>query len=151
MNSDSYRVNEPDVSAEDFRSEILAVDLKKGHYHSLRGAAVPIWRLLVSGAKVDSIVRWLSPVYGRPPQELALEIAPFVALLEESKLIVPDRSVQAPGDASAPDWLKELAPTFEPPLLETYTDMQDLLLLDPIHDVDAAGWPHPSEAKEQRP
>jgi hypothetical protein len=25
--------------------------------------------------------------------------------------------------------------------LNKYTDMQDLLLLDPIHEVDAAGWP----------
>jgi hypothetical protein len=147
----SYRVNEPDVSAEDFRSEILAVDLKKGHYHSLRGAAVPIWRLLTSGAKVESIIGWLAPIYGRTSSEMALTIVPFVAQLEESKLIVPEGSVPASGDAARPDWLEELAPTFEPPVLETYTEMEDLLMLDPIHDVDAAGWPHPSEAKAERP
>jgi hypothetical protein len=27
------------------------------------------------------------------------------------------------------------------PLLRKYTDMRDLLLLDPIHDVDEQGWP----------
>jgi hypothetical protein len=27
-------------------------------------------------------------------------------------------------------------------VLERYTDMQELLLLDPIHDVDESGWPH---------
>ena len=27
------------------------------------------------------------------------------------------------------------------PVLEKYTDMQELLLLDPIHDVEEAGWP----------
>jgi hypothetical protein len=26
-------------------------------------------------------------------------------------------------------------------VLERYTDMQELLLLDPIHDVDQTGWP----------
>ena len=31
---------------------------------------------------------------------------------------------------------------FEAPILQKYTDMQDLLLLDPIHEVDEAGWPH---------
>jgi hypothetical protein len=30
---------------------------------------------------------------------------------------------------------------FQPPTLESYNDMQDLLLLDPIHDVDDMGWP----------
>jgi hypothetical protein len=36
--------------------------------------------------------------------------------------------------------------SFEPPTFETYTDMQYFLLLDPIHDVDAAGWPHERRA-----
>jgi len=30
---------------------------------------------------------------------------------------------------------------YAPPVLETFSDMQDLLLLDPIHEVDDAGWP----------
>jgi hypothetical protein len=28
-------------------------------------------------------------------------------------------------------------------MLEVFTDMEDLLLLDPIHDVGDAGWPMP--------
>jgi hypothetical protein len=30
---------------------------------------------------------------------------------------------------------------FELPAMEKYGDMQDLLLSDPIHEVDEAGWP----------
>jgi hypothetical protein len=30
---------------------------------------------------------------------------------------------------------------FQPPTLRKYTDMQDLLLIDPIHEVDDLGWP----------
>jgi hypothetical protein len=30
---------------------------------------------------------------------------------------------------------------FTPPALTKFTDMQDLLLLDPIHDVGSGGWP----------
>ena len=30
---------------------------------------------------------------------------------------------------------------FEAPALQVYTDMEDLLLLDPIHEVDEMGWP----------
>jgi hypothetical protein len=29
------------------------------------------------------------------------------------------------------------------PSLQAYRDMQDMLSLDPIHDVEAAGWPVP--------
>ena len=28
------------------------------------------------------------------------------------------------------------------PALERFTDMEDLLLLDPVHDVEEMGWPH---------
>ena len=28
------------------------------------------------------------------------------------------------------------------PTLERFTDMEDLLLLDPVHDVEEMGWPH---------
>jgi hypothetical protein len=31
---------------------------------------------------------------------------------------------------------------FAPPRLEVFDDLQDLFLVDPIHDVDEAGWPH---------
>jgi len=32
---------------------------------------------------------------------------------------------------------------FQPPTLNKYTDMRDMLLLDPIHDVGESGWPVP--------
>jgi hypothetical protein len=34
-------------------------------------------------------------------------------------------------------------------MLQKFTDMQDLLLLDPIHEVDESGWPRvPQTAQE---
>jgi hypothetical protein len=42
------------------------------------------------------------------------------------------------------------AEPFEPPVLEQYTDMQDLLLLDPIHEVDEQGWPMTQEQQEAK-
>ena len=35
----------------------------------------------------------------------------------------------------------------KPPVLNKYTDMQDLLLIDPIHDVEAHGWPAKREGE----
>jgi hypothetical protein len=34
-----------------------------------------------------------------------------------------------------------IAGSWSSPVLSIYDDMQDLLLLDPIHDVDESGWP----------
>jgi hypothetical protein len=36
---------------------------------------------------------------------------------------------------------------FEPPLLEKFDDLQDLILLDPVHEVlEEEGWPHARSA-----
>ena len=37
---------------------------------------------------------------------------------------------------------------FAAPVLEKHTDMQDLILLDPVHEVGAEGWPHPAPPDE---
>jgi len=34
---------------------------------------------------------------------------------------------------------------FERPVLEKFTDVQELLALDPVHDVDGSGWPRPKD------
>jgi hypothetical protein len=47
-----------------------------------------------------------------------------------------------PFDSPAPIGTAE----FHAPVLQVYSDMQDLLLLDPIHEVDATGWPMPAPA-----
>lgn len=146
MTLKSFRLNEPDVSAEDFHSEILAVNLKNGHYHSLREAAVPIWRLLMEGRNTETIVQWLAPIYGCATSTLAPDIHDFVSELEKAELIVAAFATESLS-TTPPDWLTRLSPPYAKPMLETYTEMQDLLLLDPIHDVDATGWPNLPEPK----
>ena len=34
-----------------------------------------------------------------------------------------------------------LAGEYQAPSLEKYSDLQDLLLIDPIHEADESGWP----------
>ena len=48
------------------------------------------------------------------------------------------------GESDAPlsvDAYKLLSAKYESPQLEQYSDMSELLLLDPIHEVDEQGWP----------
>ena len=34
---------------------------------------------------------------------------------------------------------------FEKPVIEKFSDMQEMLLLDPIHEVSEMGWPNEAE------
>ena len=49
-------------------------------------------------------------------------------------LVSEESSAQLPPDFSWPM-------QFEPPMFERYEEMKNLLILDPIHEVDEQGWP----------
>jgi len=53
--------------------------------------------------------------------------------------------VESAGPRSDERELKHVSSNgeFRAPVLNVYADMKDLLLLDPIHDVDEVGWPTP--------
>ncbi len=60
----------------------------------------------------------------------------FLKELQEEQLIVtePAEILAAPAGP--------LPPAASRPALQKFTDLQDLLMLDPIHEVDERGWPH---------
>ena len=141
-----YRINEPDVSAEVFETEVLAINLATGHYPSLREAAVPLWRLILEGRTVEESASLLAAALGAAPAGVLSDAASLAQSLIERQVLVP---ASAPLTAPAePTWLADFKPPYVSPAFDTYTDMQDLLLIDPIHEVDVSGWPHQPASKQ---
>jgi hypothetical protein len=68
----------------------------------------------------------------------------FVAQLEQEGLVEASRSPADPVPVSALPRLIEQKRPFVAPTLKKYSEIEDLLLLDPIHDVDDSGWPNRS-------
>jgi hypothetical protein len=119
--------NRPDVIDESFDGEAVLVNLSSGCYFALSPAATQLWQLLLDGRSASSLA---ASVDAEPEA-----VAAFIEQLLEEQLVV-EGGVDA-GPVSAP---VELAGKVE---LQRFTDMQDLLELDPIHDIDldADGWP----------
>lgn len=65
----------------------------------------------------------------------------FVSKLIDEQLILAANGEQPAASSKGNEQPSPSPVPFEPPVLEKYTDMQDLLLLDPIHEVDDTGWP----------
>jgi transposase-like protein len=120
-----FEVNKPDVVDESVDGEVLIVHLGTGAYYSSRGAGDVAWRLIAAGSSVAEVAK----SHGIESEALTS----FVQQLLAEDLV---RARTSPP-ADVPD----LAPVAGEPTLEKYTDMQELLLLDPIHDVEEAGWP----------
>ena len=131
-----YEPNNPPIVAEMVEGELIAINLETGTYYSLAGPAARIWNALAAGHSADEIAGAVSP----PGDAAALResLKDFLASLLAEQLIRPVEN-SAPASALLP-----LAPwPLETLRVERFTDMQDLLVLDPIHEVDEAGWPKP--------
>jgi hypothetical protein len=138
MRSRRFRVNEPKVLSETIDGVVIVLNFENGHYFSLNGPATFVWNQLARGCSLDAVAATLAARHGREPAAIEATLAEFVASLESEALLRPaEPDLPEPPAPEAPPEGDLAAPGFE-----KFTDMEQLLLLDPIHDVGAAGWPH---------
>jgi len=136
--SHAIQVNRPAIIDETIDDEVVVVDLHGGSYYSIRDSGVAVWHSLIEPTTPDRVIARIADQFGRPEEDVRPAIASFIEELREHGLI---RDAEAPvadqaASATAP------SADFQPPQLERFTDMEDLLMLDPVHDVDERGWPH---------
>lgn len=122
-----YEANHPEVVDESVDGEVLIVHLGTGAYYSARGTGDLAWQLLAAGSTAPEAASALRAVES--------DIDAFALQLIEEGLLRPRTVAPTSCEVAPPtSWLA--------PVLEKYTDMQELLLLDPIHEVEEAGWPN---------
>jgi hypothetical protein len=126
----------PSVVHEKFDDETVTVNLDTGCYFSLRGSADAIWALAAAGLSQPEIVARLREAYEGDAAEIEAAATAFLDRLVEESLLE-----RAHREASKATVALEGGP-FVPPSLQKYTDMEELLQLDPVHEVDNMGWPN---------
>ena len=96
--------------------------------------------LVVDGATLDALVDHARANTDGGP-EINGSIQTFVTALLDEDLIEDVEEVDDLDrhDAVAGDGERR---PFSPPQVQRFDDLQELLLLDPIHDVSDQGWPH---------
>jgi hypothetical protein len=135
-----FRANKPPVIQETIDGETIMVNLHTGCYYWLNPVASYVTTALQGGAPVAEVVE---DVATRFPGD-ASQVGPSVEELVEQ--LVAEELVVALDDGRQPEPPTQELPAldaFEAPVLRRYTDMQELLLLDPVHEVGAEGWPEP--------
>jgi len=137
-------VNTPMVTHETIDGEAVIINLDSGNYYSLVDAGSFIWGLIDKGASASEVQNVILETYQGDAGDVDRGVQHLLAQLQQENLIVP---VDVAGDIDftkmVPSNNNHEKPSFNPPSLNKYSDMQELLLLDPIHDVDEAGWPKP--------
>jgi hypothetical protein len=136
------RVNRTHAVYETIDGETILIHLGTGTYYSLDGAGSEAWEFLARGATRDALLAAGRERYEGDPLEIEMGLSGLVdELLREELLIDLDTAVDEETQARLP--VGQVP--FAVPVLQAYTDMQEFMLVDPLHEVDVvAGWPRVS-------
>lgn len=127
------RANRAEVAAEIIDGEAILINLSTSRYYSLEGTGAVVWSLIERGADQAAIVDELVRRFAAERPVVDAQVAALVDELLAERLVVE----ASPGDDTLPtapvepDAAPEAPGVYQPPRLETYTDMEDLLALDP--------------------
>jgi hypothetical protein len=123
------------LAAEEFDREIVLLDVVRGLYFSLGGAAVDLWRAFGEPRGADEAIEALClrfPDADRPALKAAVQ-----GMRHHGLLVKSEASFGSGRPAFTP-----AAREFHPPTVEAFSDLADLISIDPVHEVDSgAGWP----------
>jgi len=135
----NYELNDPATVAETIDGEAVVINLERGVYFSIRGIGLGIWTDVLAGASVGDIITDLCTRHPADAARIPSDVSAFIDRLMEEGLI---RSTNHTASSSACIAQSTFDSRYDIPSLEKYTDMEALLLLDPIHDTDDSGWPN---------
>lgn len=135
-----FQLAGPDVVHDAIDDGIVIVNLAAGSYFTLDGTAREIWQLIEAGRPLAAINTELAQRFDGEPPQIADGTERFIDRLLEEGLIVAAAGPASPGQPVAAGAVERVP--FVPPALIKYTDLEDLLTLDPIHEVGDSGWPH---------
>lgn len=135
----TWRVKTEDVNFERLDDEVVAIHLPSGMYFSMENAAVEVWAAIEARADFDRLAAHLVETFEVPQEQAETELSGFIDRLLEENLIEETAAAPAPTFAPA----KRLPYTGLQ--LEKFSDLQYLLMIDPVHEVKKEGWPRTRE------
>jgi hypothetical protein len=139
MMQQHYTLNEPTVASQLIDGETILIHFDHGRYYSASGLGSELLELLLLQQTPKKLAGLLVAQYSLEPSVAEESVARYVETLLGESLIVPDARPRAPGNE--PLDVRFASKVFEPPVLEMHAELEDLLRLDPLHDVDETGWP----------
>lgn len=138
-----YELNSKNVVQDTIDGEVLAIRSDTGAYYSMSGPAASAWLGLISGHSIDDLAAAIAAHHGIDDRAIGDDLDRFAVLLAQETLLVESHGGPASGELSLPSDTR--GTPWTEPVFEKYTDMEDLLLFDPIHEVQPAGWPNTAD------
>lgn len=126
------RIALPDVTYEYLDGEVIAIHFTRGTYFSMRGAAAVAFMALCEGFPIQN----LTDLYSSAPGNAAEQLRALAETWVTEGLLETTDSPEGRVIADTKDTVLWVEPSSE-----KFSDMEQLLLADPIHDVGPNAWP----------
>jgi hypothetical protein len=140
--SERYTIDESRIVSETVDGEAILVNLTNGYYYSLDTPAAEIWAWLQSGRSIAEIVSAIRGRYDCSASDPEPAVRALIDSFVADELVAPFQAGTGPGEVEPPRETSAPRSPFRAPSMQRFSDMQGLLLVDPIHEVDDTGWPH---------
>lgn len=130
-----YQLNSPPCIAELVDGEYVVINLDSGKYYNIVGLGAQVFQYLTLGASVTALLSAMSE-----DSSFSLQLDQFISQAVDEGLL---KAALIDETSELPKPVLDKALGIETLAINVYTDMQELLVLDPIHEVDEAqGWPN---------
>lgn len=139
--SQVFAIASDKILAKEFDGELTLINLDTGVYFAAGGPTLDVWQSLTAGRDLGATSKGLVTRYKIAESEAVAQAARMAAMLVGYGLLVTSTAAAAAPSDPQPSLD---AGVWSEPWLESYGDMQDLLLLDPVHDVQGGAWPKAS-------
>lgn len=129
-----YKFKNPPCIFEVLDDEVVVINMERGHYYNLRGAGKLIFVSLMSGLKPKALCE--ANHWNEGTLTLVRDL---IESLTREEIFEGSNPIPQDPEASAIIPIKNAAEEIH---LYVYTDMEEILGLDPIHEIDSTkGWP----------
>jgi hypothetical protein len=136
----SFRIASSKIISDVIDGEAVLVNLASGDYYTLDPVGREVWELMEAGLSCESVVTAMTGLYEGDRETIQAGVLDLLSDLRTEGLVIEGSPAASPVAKPKPSL--DDRPAFSAPVLTKYTDMEDLLTLDPVHEVDDLGWPH---------
>jgi len=138
-----FRPNEKEVAAKVLDGEAIIINLSNGIYYSMDKVGGLLWAMIEAGHSLEETVEEIVARYDVSSEQARADIERLAADLIQENLVLASDHVPPPGETQGPGSRQKLA--YEPPQLNIYRDMGDLLALDPpMPGLEEIPWKEPA-------
>jgi hypothetical protein len=133
----AYKINELRAMSETLEDETIIINLENGSYYNMNKTGTIIWDKIQSNYSNLQIIEYFINNFNETYEIIEDSVIKLIEFLKNDNLILEVEY----NEPVKPEYGKFTKENFVIPLIERYDDMQEMLLADPIHDVQEEGWP----------